>query len=173
MRAFRLGSPGSGWPVNTALMRSNSQGSPNAPRPIITPAQPVCSKICFAPSAVVISPFASTGMPTALRISVMASTSMGGMYICSRVRPCTAIRSAPFASHCRATATPVSCSASQPMRILTVRGLSGPRALRAAATMRPHSSGSCISLLPAPLDVILGAGQPMLISRISNCTPFS
>ncbi len=36
------------------------------------------------------------------------------------------------------------------------------------STMRPQRSGSSISLLPAPPDTILGAGQPMLISTKSN-----
>ena len=98
---------------------------------------------------------------------------MGGIYICSRVRPCTAIRSAPFASSCLATSTPVIWSASQPMRIFTVSGVSSPKARRAAATICPQSGGSSSNLLPAPLLVILGAGQPILMSRISNWMPFS
>ena len=103
----------------------------------------------------------------------MAAVSMGGMYICSRVRPWTAIKSAPLASSCLATSTPVRWSASQPMRILTVSGVSSPSALRAAATICPQSGGSSSSLLPAPLPVILGAGQPMLMSRMSNWMPCS
>ena len=53
-------------------------------------------------------------------------------------------------------------------RILTVSGVSSPSACRAARTIAPHSAGSSISLLPAPPPVILGAGQPMLRSSISN-----
>ena len=173
MRRLRVGGSGSGSPASTALTRSKSQGSPSAPRPIMTPAQPVCSKSCAASAAVVISPLASTGTDTAARISPMAPASMGGTYICSRVRPWTAIRSAPLASHWRATSTPVRWSSSQPMRILTVRGMSCPSACRAAATIRPQSAGSSSSLLPAPPEVILGAGQPIFRSRRSKAISFS
>ena len=139
----------------------------------MTPSQPVSFNKVSAPSALVTSPFASTGMDTACLMAAMAAVSMGGMYICSRVRPCTAIKSAPPASSCLATSTPVRLSASQPMRIFTVSGVSSPSALRAAAAICPQSGGSSRSLLPAPLLVILGAGQPILISRMSNRMPFS
>ena len=103
-------------PVRTA------RGRPG-PRPIMTPSQPVSFNKVSAPSALVTSPFASTGMDTACLMAAMAAVSMGGMYICSRVRPCTAIKSAPPASSCLATSTPVRLSASQPMRIFTVSGV--------------------------------------------------
>ena len=160
-------------PASAAFTRSNRQGSPSAPRPIMTPSQPVAVSNSTAPSAVVTSPLAKTGIETARLISAIAAGSIGGMYICSRVRPCTTSRSAPFSSQALATAGPVRWSASQPMRILTVSGRSPPRASRAALTIAPQRAGSSSSLLPAPPPVILGAGHPMFISRISNRSPFS
>ena len=173
MRWFSVGSGGRSSPKIAARTCSNSHGSPSAPRPIITPSQPVSFNKVSAPSAVVTSPLASTGTDTACLMAAIAAVSMGGIYICSRVRPCTAMRSAPLASTCFATSTPVRWPASQPMRILTVSGVSSPSARRATATICPQSGGSSSSLLPAPLPVILGAGQPILMSSISNRTPFS
>ena len=173
MRWRSVGAAGGCAPSSAARTRSNSQGSPSAARPIITPSQPVSCSSASAPAALVTSPLAKTGISTACLMAAMAPASMGGMYICSRVRPCTASRSAPLPAHCLATSTPVRCSSSQPMRILTVSGVSPPRALRAAATIAPHSGGSSSRRLPAPLEVILGAGQPMLMSNISKRMPFS
>ena len=62
-----------------------------------------------------------------------------------------------------ASSTAVMVSSSQPMRIFTVTGRL-PAAFTTAAAMRPAKAGSFIRALPAPLPVILGAGQPMLMS---------
>ena len=166
MRACRLGALGSGVPSMAAFTRSNSHGSPSAARAIITPSQPVCCIMATASSAEWMSPLPSTGTWTACFTRAMISGSMPGVYICSRVRACTAMRAAPACSQAFAHSTAVTWSASQPLRILTVTG----RLVWATtcSTMRPQRSGSSISLLPAPPDTILGAGQPMLMSTKSN-----
>ena len=56
--------------------------------------------------------------------------------------------------------------ASQPMRNLTVTGTG--TAFLTASTMRAARSGDFMSAEPSPLFAILGAGQPMLISMISQ-----
>ena len=78
----------------------------------------------------------------------------------------TAMSTAPACSQALAHSTAVTCSASQPLRIFTVTGREV--FLTTSSTMRPQRSGSSISLLPAPPETILGAGQPMLMSRKSN-----
>ena len=166
MRACRLGTLGAGRPSMAAFTRTKSHGSPSAPRAIITPSQPVACIISTASSAEWMSPLPSTGTLTASFTRAMISGSMPGVYICSRVRACTAMRAAPACSQALAHSTAVMWSASQPLRIFTVTG----RFVFATtcSTMRPQRSGSSISLLPAPPDTILGAGQPMLISTKSN-----
>ena len=62
-----------------------------------------------------------------------------------------------------ATCTAVLLSSSQPVRIFTLTGRS-PAFFTTASTICPQSAGFSISLLPAPLFTILGAGQPILIS---------
>ena len=149
-----------------AFTRSKSQGSPRAPRAIITPSQPVSASMVSASSGLLMSPLPSTGMCTACFTARMMERSMPGVYICSLVRAWTATRAAPACSQALAHSTAVTWSASQPLRILTVTG----RLVWAFtwATISPHSSGWSISLLPAPPDTILGAGQPMLMSRKSK-----
>ena len=73
---------------------------------------------------------------------------------------------APAASQRLATSTQVTAPSSQPLRIFTVTGRS--TAFTTASTMRPQRAGSRISALPAPPPVILGAGQPMLMSMKSG-----
>ena len=114
------------------------------------------------------SPLPKTGIFTAFfTASMIFQSTVPGWYICSRVRPCTATSAAPAASQALATSTAVMWSASQPARIFTVTGLPW-LSFTTAATMSPQFLGSSISLLPAPLELILGAGQPMLMSMKSN-----
>ena len=149
-----------------AFTRSNSQGSPSAARAIITPSQPVSRIMVRASSAVWMSPLPSTGIFTASFTFRMMLRSMPGVYICSRVRAWTATSTAPACSQALAHSTAVMWSASQPLRILTVTGREV--FCTTCSTILPQTSGSSISLLPAPPDTILGAGQPMLMSRKSN-----
>ena len=115
------------------------------------------------------SPLPMTGISTACLTARMMLRSMPGIYICARVRAWTVMRAAPACWQALAHSTAVTCSSSQPLRILTVTG----REVWALtwATISPHSSGWSISLLPAPPETILGAGQPILISRKSKSSP--
>ena len=74
---------------------------------------------------------------------------------------------APAASQAFATSTAVICSESQPARSFTVTGWP-PLFFTTASVTRPQRSGSSMRRLPAPEEVILGAGQPMLMSMKSN-----
>ena len=152
------------WPASAARISPNSHGSPRAARPTITPSHPVASSRSSASCALSISPFATTGTFTAAFTAAMAAGStVPGVYICSRVRPCTAMAAAPAASQAFAASAAVMCCASQPVRIFTVTGRP-PLSFTTAATIAPHRSGSSKRRLPAPPAVILGAGQPILIS---------
>ena len=163
----RVGRGGGASPRSAAKISPNSHGLPIAPRPTITASQPVAASRSVASCALTISPLPSTGTATAAFTAAMQPGSMGGVYIWARVRACTTMAAAPAASHCFATSTQVTVSSSQPLRIFTVTGKL--TAAVTAATILPHSAGSFISALPAPVAVILGAGQPMLMSIKSGC----
>ncbi len=81
-------------------------------------------------------------------MAAMAAVSMGGMYICSRVRPCTAIKSAPFASQLlgdldagQVVGIPADAHFDGQRRIIAQRFARG-------GDHRPQSGGSSSSLLP-------------------------
>ena len=106
-----------------------------------------------------------TGIVTARLTSRMMSQSARPAYICTRVRPCTAMAAAPACWHICAKATALTFPPSQPLRNFTVTGTS--TALTTASMMRPASSGSRMSAEPSPLRMTLPTGQPILISRMS------
>ena len=168
IRTHRLGRAGGCSPARAALISPKSQGSPRAARPTITPSQPVALIMARASAALAMSPLPITGTATAAFTAAMMFTStVPGAYICSRVRPWTTMAAAPAAAQAFAVSTAVTCSASQPARIFTVTGLP-PLFFTTASTTRPQRSGSSSRRLPAPEEVILGAGQPMLMSMKSN-----
>ena len=63
-----------------------------------------------------------TGTDTARFTSLMTSQSARPAYICTRVRPCTAIAAAPACSQSFANSTAFTLPPSQPLRIFTVTG---------------------------------------------------
>ena len=117
-------------------------------------------------STLSISPLPMTGMRTACFTCRMQSKSTGGAYICCLVRPWMQTADAPAASALLANSTAFTLSPSQPLRNLTVTGTGTARTT--ARMIASARSGFFISALPAPPEVILGAGQPMLISRMSG-----
>ena len=128
-------------------------------------AAPVYFKMCAASAPVNTSPLAMTGTLTAFTTSRIASQSARPAYICTRVRPWTAMADAPACSRIFATSTQFTLPASQPLRIFTVTGTS--TAAATAAVISPASSGVFISAEPSPPLTILPTGQPMLMSIIS------
>ena len=166
MRSANGGSAGQMPVSSSAFARSNSHGSPSEPRPIITPSAPVCARMRTASSGSATSPLANTGMETACLTSRIASQSAVPLYCCERVRPCSVIAAAPDCSAILANSTQLTLFSSQPLRNLTVTGTS--TAFTTAAITLDASSGSFISAEPSPLFTIFGAGQPMLMSMISQ-----
>ncbi len=160
-----VGSFGSGSPFSAASHWANSQGFPNAPRPIITISAPVTLSILTASLPVKTSPFAITGMFTAFLTSRMISQSATPAYICTLVLPCTAIAAAPASSAIFANSTAFTFPPSQPLRNFTVTGHG--TFFRTSSIMRAAFSGSFISALPSPLLTIFPTGHPIFISITS------
>ena len=123
--------------------------------------------MCAASSPENTSPLAMTGTDTSRFTSRMISQSARPAYICTRVRPCTAIAAAPACSQSFANSTAFTLPPSQPLRILTVTGTG--TAFATAATISAASSGVRMSAEPSPDFTTLPTGQPMLMSII--CAP--
>ena len=104
-------------------------------------------------------------MLTAFFTSRIMSQSARPEYICTRVRPCTAIAAAPESSHMRANSTAFTLPLSQPLRNLTVTGLSTARHTR--SIISAASAGVFISAEPSPDLTTLPTGQPMFMSSMS------
>ena len=86
------------------------------------------------------------------------------LYICSRVRPCTATAATPTDSiRCAISITLMDVS-SQPKRNLTVTGIC--TACTAASATFIAKSGFFINAEPSPEETTFFTGQPMLISTI-------
>ena len=119
----------------------------------------------FASSGSTISPLPITGTDTASFTALIYDQSACPLYICSLVRPCTAIAATPVDSMRLAKSTTLMESLSQPMRIFTVTGTS--TALTAASATRAAKSGFFISAEPSPEVTTFFTGQPILISTIS------
>mmetsp|Transcript_29799 Transcript_29799/g.74517 ORF Transcript_29799/g.74517 Transcript_29799/m.74517 type:complete len:203 (-) Transcript_29799:228-836(-) len=90
----RYCAPPSG-PPSAAAMRRNSSGSCTAPRPTMSPAQPVSSTSSAARPGDVTSPFPTTGMSRISTASAMSAHCARPEYPCARVRACNVMNSAP------------------------------------------------------------------------------
>ena len=116
------------------------------------------------------SPLAITGIFTSVLTWAMVSYSASPMYWSARVRPWMAMARMPDSSAIRAIVGAFLLARFQPVRNLSVTGVSGT-AFTTASRMRATRGSSCISAEPAMTLHTFLAGQPMLMSMI--CAPLS
>ncbi len=143
-----------------------------APRPIITPSQPVSAFMRLYAATSFTSPLPITGTDggSAARTSAIGSMRAEPENPCARVRPCTVIIAAPSSTRARANSAALSEHSSQPARCLTVTGICDGTAARTTLTSDAASAGSRISAEPHAPAVTFFAGQPMLMSTIDAPT---
>ncbi len=154
-----------GSPARAARASRKIQGLPKHPRPIMAMSAPVCFKMRTASSPENTSPLAMTGMDTASLTSRMVVQSAVPPYICTRVRPWTAMADTPASSSIFARGTALTLPLSQPRRIFTVTGTGED--FTTASASRAAFSGSFIRAAPSPEETTLPTGQPMLMSSRS------
>ncbi len=147
-----------------AISRS-AHGRPCAPRPTITAAAPVASMTRSAVSRSVMSPEATTGMPTRETSSAVSVWSAVPVYICWAERGCSVSEATPAASSMGPSVRAERDPLRTPRRIFTVTGTS--TASTTAVTSAQARAWSSSALAPAPVFVTLRTGQPKLMSTMS------
>ena len=131
----------------------------------MTPSAPVFSRTAWAFSGVVISPLAITGMRAMAFTAAIVSNSASPRYCWQRVRPCMASARIPLSSAIRRMLGAFLFSTFQPVRILSVTGVSGT-AFTTAVKIWPTRVSCWSRAEPAMTLHTFLAGQPMLISMI-------
>ena len=146
-------------------MSSKIHGLPCAARPIIMASAPVHAKTRAAFSGRSISPLAITGILTCRLTSRIVSYSALPANLSARVRPWIAMAAIPAFSATRAMAATLRHVGSQPVRVLSVTGMS--TAETTASRMRATRRSSRSSAEPAATLQTFFAGHPMLMSMMS------